>query len=88
MGECDRDQHRLLLAGRARGGGLAGARHHDLQFVAMWPGERAARRPVARARAGEGAAQVWMTGTERAPFAAIEKEAAIWRVSGGSVEPL
>jgi DNA replication and repair protein RecF len=29
-----------------------------------------------------------MTGTERAPFAAIEKEAAIWRVSGGSVEPL
>lgn len=35
-----------------------------------------------------GAAQVWMTGTELAPFDAIRAEAAIWRVSGGSVERL
>ena len=31
-------------------------------------------------------AQVWMTGTELAPFDAIRDEAAIWRVSGGGVE--
>jgi DNA replication and repair protein RecF len=33
-------------------------------------------------------AQVWLTGTERAPFAEIEAEAAVWRVSGGAVERL
>ena len=37
-------------------------------------------------RLREGAAQVWMTGTELAPFDAIRGEAAIWRVSGGAVE--
>ncbi|UAB77588.1 DNA replication/repair protein RecF [Erythrobacter sp. SCSIO 43205] len=39
-----------------------------------------------RLRAGK--AQVWMTGTELAPFADIEEEAAIWRVSGGTLERL
>ena len=29
-----------------------------------------------------------MTGTEIAPFAEIEEEAAIWRVSGGKLEKL
>lgn len=46
--------------------------------------------PVRRAelfrRLREGRAQVWMTGTELAPFDAIRDEAAIWRVSGGEVE--
>lgn len=46
--------------------------------------------PVRRAelfrRLREGRAQVWMTGTELAPFDAIRGEAAIWRVSGGEVE--
>ncbi|AWW75340.1 DNA replication/repair protein RecF [Erythrobacter sp. KY5] len=37
-----------------------------------------------RLRAGK--AQVWMTGTELAPFAEIEEEAAVWRVSGGALE--
>ncbi|WP_324076208.1 MAG: DNA replication/repair protein RecF [Erythrobacter sp.] len=37
-------------------------------------------------RLRQGRAQVWMTGTELAPFDAIRAEAAIWRVSGGSVE--
>jgi DNA replication and repair protein RecF len=37
-------------------------------------------------RLRQGAAQVWMTGTELAPFEAIRGEAAIWRVSGGKVE--
>ncbi|WP_435417076.1 DNA replication/repair protein RecF [Parerythrobacter aurantius] len=29
--------------------------------------------------------QVWMTGTEIAPFSAIEQEAAVWHVSGGEL---
>ena len=37
-----------------------------------------------RLRAGR--AQVWLTGTELAPFSGIRDEAAVWRVSGGSVE--
>ena len=32
--------------------------------------------------------QVWLTGTEPAPFEGILHEAACWRVSGGAVEPL
>jgi DNA replication and repair protein RecF len=39
-------------------------------------------------RLREGRAQVWMTGTELAPFDKIRGEAAIWRVRGGSVERL
>jgi DNA replication and repair protein RecF len=35
-------------------------------------------------RLGAGRAQVWMTGTELAPFADILNHAAIWQVSGGS----
>ena len=31
-------------------------------------------------------AQVWMTGTEPAPFSSIAAEAAIWRVNAGAVE--
>ena len=37
-------------------------------------------------RLREGKAQVWMTGTELAPFDPIRAEAAVWRVSGGGVE--
>lgn len=48
--------------------------------------------PVRRAelfkRLRQGKAQVWMTGTELAPFAEIEDEAAVWRVSGGELERL
>jgi len=48
--------------------------------------------PVRRAalfeRLRDTGAQVWMTGTELAPFAAIEGEAAVWRVSGGQLERL
>ncbi|WP_298303843.1 DNA replication/repair protein RecF [uncultured Erythrobacter sp.] len=39
-----------------------------------------------RLRAGK--AQIWMTGTELAPFVEIEEEAAVWRVSGGELERL
>jgi DNA replication and repair protein RecF len=46
--------------------------------------------PVRRAalfdRLRAGNAQVWLTGTELAPFAAIESDAAVWRVAAGTVE--
>jgi len=47
--------------------------------------------PVRRAalfeRLYEGRAQVWLTGTEEAPFSAIADQAVLWRVAGGRVEP-
>jgi DNA replication and repair protein RecF len=46
------------------------------------------RREALFDRLRDGRAQVWMTGTELAPFAAIEREAAVWRVNEGSVERL
>ena len=39
-------------------------------------------------RLRQGRAQVWMTGTELAPFDEIASEAAIWRVTGGTLERL
>lgn len=44
------------------------------------------RREALFERLRAGPAQVWMTGTELAPFAAIHGEAAMWRVSDGVVE--
>ena len=44
------------------------------------------RRAALFDRLRDGAAQVWLTGTEMAPFEAIAGEAAVWRVSGGTVE--
>ncbi len=48
--------------------------------------------PVRRAalfeRLGSGGAQAWLTGTELAPFASIEADAAVWRVAGEAVERL
>ncbi len=44
------------------------------------------RREALFERLRQGRAQVWLTGTERAPFAAIEGEMAVWEVSGGEVE--
>ncbi|MXO57978.1 DNA replication/repair protein RecF [Altererythrobacter salegens] len=46
------------------------------------------RREALFDRLREGAAQVWLTGTERTPFEAILGEAATWRVSRGAVERL
>lgn len=46
------------------------------------------RRSALFERLRDTGAQVWMTGTELAPFAAIESEAAVWRVSGGALERL
>lgn len=44
------------------------------------------RREALFARLREGPAQVWLTGTELAPFEAIADEAAVWRVSEGTAE--
>ena len=46
------------------------------------------RREAMFDRLRTGAAQIWLTGTEIAPFAAIEGEAAVWRVSEGTLERL
>jgi len=46
------------------------------------------RREALFDRLRAGGAQVWLTGTEIAPFAAIAREAAVWRVSDGAAERL
>jgi DNA replication and repair protein RecF len=46
------------------------------------------RREALFERLRSGQAQAWLTGTELAPFEAIESEAAVWRVSAGTVERL
>jgi DNA replication and repair protein RecF len=43
------------------------------------------RREALFERLRAGAAQVWLTGTEAPPFAAILREAAVWHVEGGQV---
>ncbi len=42
------------------------------------------RREALFGRLRDSRAQVWLTGTERAPFSAIEGEMAVWEVSGGT----
>ena len=46
------------------------------------------RREALFARLRAGSAQVWLTGTELAPFEAIAGEAAVWEVSSGAVRRL
>jgi len=46
------------------------------------------RREALFDRLRAGSAQVWLTGTELAPFEAIANEAAVWEVSSGSVRRL
>jgi DNA replication and repair protein RecF len=46
------------------------------------------RRAALFARLAANGEQVWMTGTERAPFDAILAQAAVWDVSGGALQRL
>jgi DNA replication and repair protein RecF len=46
------------------------------------------RREALFIRLRSGTAQIWMTGTELAPFAQIASEAAVWKVHEGAVEPI
>ena len=42
------------------------------------------RRAALFDRLAQGGTQVWLTGTETAPFGAILNDAAVWRVANGS----
>ncbi|MFM7350169.1 MAG: DNA replication/repair protein RecF [Erythrobacter sp.] len=81
------EQKAMLIAITLAHGVLAAA---GRPFVLLLDEVAAHLDPVRRTelfrRLREGKAQVWMTGTELAPFDAIRGEAAIWRVSGGGVE--
>jgi DNA replication and repair protein RecF len=44
------------------------------------------RRDALYDRLRHSGAQIWMTGTEPAPFSGIEREAAVWQVTAGTVE--
>ena len=46
------------------------------------------RRESLLGRLRESGAQIWLTGTELAPFEDIRAEAAIWQVADGTVERL
>jgi DNA replication and repair protein RecF len=89
-GECSTgEQKAMLIAITLAHAGLLEARRPRLLLL----DEVAAhldplRREALFDRLREGAAQVWLTGTELAPFAAIEQEAAVWRVSDGAVDRL
>jgi DNA replication and repair protein RecF len=48
----------------------------------------AVRRAALFDRLREGRAQIWLTGTEAAPFTAIADEAATWRISAGAAQRL
>lgn len=47
-----------------------------------------ARRAALFERLGHSGTQIWMTGTETAPFETVLGEAAVWEVRGGAVSPL
>ena len=89
-GECSTgEQKAMLIAITLAHAGLAG----DARPALLLLDEVAAhldpvRREALFDRLRTGNAQVWLTGTELAPFAAIEDEAAVWRVSEGAVERL
>lgn len=79
------EQKALLIAMTLAHAGLAAAGRPGLLLLDevaahLDPLRRAAL--FERLRAGK--AQVWLTGTELAPFADIEGEAAVWRVDGGA----
>ena len=68
----------LVGAWRQRAGGLL------LSASGSFP----VRRAALYERLGEAGAQVWMTGTELAPFEPLGADAAVWRVADGAVERL
>ena len=81
------EQKALLIAITLAHAGLSGGERPSLLLL----DEVAAhldpvRREALFERLREGVAQVWLTGTEMAPFAAILNEASIWRVRDGAVE--
>jgi len=86
--ECSTGEQKAMLIALtlAHAGLLDAARPRVLLLDEVAAHLDPVRREALFERLRQGPAQVWMTGTELAPFAAIEDEAAIWEVSGGTVE--
>jgi DNA replication and repair protein RecF len=92
-GECSTGEQKAMLiaitlahAGLLGADAMSGGRPRLLLLDEVAAHLDPIRREALFDRLRAGGAQVWLTGTERAPFAAIEGEAAIWRVSAGAVE--
>jgi DNA replication and repair protein RecF len=88
--ECSTgEQKAMLIAITLAHAGLgAGARPRLLLLDEVAAHLDPVRREALFARLADSGAQVWMTGTELAPFAAIAESAAVWRVVNGAVERL
>jgi DNA replication and repair protein RecF len=83
------EQKAMLIAITLAHAGLASAGRPNvllLDEVAAHLDPR--RREALFERLLAGPAQVWLTGTEVAPFAGLAAEAAVWRVTAGTVERL
>ncbi len=86
--ECSTGEQKAMLIAitLAHAGLLDGARPRLLLLDEVAAHLDPVRRAALFERLRGGAAQVWLTGTEAAPFAAIAEEAAVWRVSEGALE--
>ena len=88
--ECSTGEQKALLIAilLAHAGLLDGERPRLLLLDEVAAHLDPVRRAALFERLRAGSAQVWLTGTECAPFEEIAAEAAVWRVSGGTVERL
>jgi DNA replication and repair protein RecF len=88
--ECSTGEQKAMLIAMtlAHAGLAAGPRPSLLLLDEVAAHLDPLRRAALFERLRETGAQVWLTGTERAPFAEIEAEAAVWRVASGEVERL
>jgi DNA replication and repair protein RecF len=89
-GECSTGEQKAMLISitLAHAGLLSADRPRLLLLDEVAAHLDPLRRETLFERLRAGPAQLWLTGTELAPFAAIEREAAVWRVSEGAVERL
>ena len=86
--DCSTGEQKAMLISitLAHAGLLEGARPAVLLLDEVAAHLDPLRRAALFERLREGSAQVWLTGTELAPFDAIVDEAAVWRVVDGRVE--
>lgn len=89
-GECSTGEQKAMLIAitLAHAGLLSAERPRLLLLDEVAAHLDPVRREALFDRLRSSGAQVWLTGTELAPFSAIRDEAAIWRVSEGAVERL
>ncbi len=88
--ECSTGEQKAMLIAitLAHAGLLDGERPQVLLLDEVAAHLDPLRREALFERLASGRAQVWMTGTERAPFSALGPDTAIWRVAGGEAERL